>query len=76
MVDSGSNVHTEHFSSWTTLLLVKFTAVGRTLWQALHANTLNLLGIRSFQIASQTCFVVQPLEVPTCAASEIILLAT
>ena len=76
MVDSDFIVHTEHLSSWTTLLLVRFTAVGRISWQALHAKTLNLLGIRSFQIASHTYFVVQPLEVPTCAASEMVLLAT
>ena len=41
MVDSSSIVHTEHLSSFTTFLLVKFTAVGKISRQALHANTLN-----------------------------------
>ena len=76
MVDSDSIVHTEHLSSGITLLLVRFTAVGKISWQARHAKTLNLIGICNFQRASQTCFAAQPLEVPTHAASVMVLLAT
>ena len=65
MVDSGSLVHNEHLSSWITLLLVRFIAVGRISWQARHAKILILLGICSFQTVVHTFFATHPPDVPT-----------
>ena len=76
IVDFVSLVQIEHLSSLITLLLVKFTTIGRISWQALHANTLILFRSQSFHIAAYTFFAAQPLDVPTQFSSIKSLLAT
>ena len=68
-MDSISLVQTEHISSLSTFLLVRFTTVGRISWHALQEKFFILFGSRSFHMAVQIFFAAPSVDVPPRLAS-------